>query len=53
MLGIVIIVVLALIGIFGVLFPSDWEVCGTSPAADSTVRPGSTVSLAIDRPGAC
>jgi serine/threonine protein kinase len=40
-------------GIFGVLFPSDWEVCGTSPAADSTVRPGSTVSLTIDRPGAC
>ena len=40
-------------GIFGVLFPSDWEVCGTSPAADSTVRPGSTVSLLIDRPGAC
>jgi serine/threonine protein kinase len=40
-------------GIFGVLIPSDWEVCATTPAADSTVRRGSTVSLAIDRPGAC
>jgi hypothetical protein len=40
-------------GIFGVLVPSDWEVCATSPAADSTARPGSTVSLLIDRPGAC
>jgi serine/threonine protein kinase len=40
-------------GIFGVLIPSDWEVCSTSPAADSTVPPGSTVTLLIDRPGAC
>jgi hypothetical protein len=40
-------------GIFGVLIPSDWEVCATSPAADSTVRSGSTVSLLVDRPGAC
>ncbi len=40
-------------GIFGVLIPSDWEVCATSPAADSTVRRGSTIQLAIDRPGAC
>ena len=40
-------------GIFGVLVPSDWEVCATTPSADSAVRPGSTVRLAIDRPGAC
>ena len=40
-------------GIFGVLIPSDWEVCATSPAADSTVRRGSTVRLLIDRPEAC
>jgi serine/threonine protein kinase len=40
-------------GIFGVLIPSDWEVCATLPSADSTVRPGSTVRLLIDRPGAC
>jgi Protein kinase domain/PASTA domain len=40
-------------GLFGVLIPSDWEVCATSPPADSTVRPGATVQLAVDRPGAC
>jgi serine/threonine protein kinase len=40
-------------GLFGVLLPSDWEVCQTSPPADSTVRPGTTVRLLIDRPGAC
>ena len=40
-------------GIFGVLIPSDWEVCATSPTADSTVRRGSTVRLLIDRPGSC
>jgi serine/threonine protein kinase len=40
-------------GIFGVLIPSDWDVCSTSPPADSTVRPGATVQLLIDRPDAC
>jgi serine/threonine protein kinase len=40
-------------GIFGVLISSDWEVCGTSPSANSTVRRGATVRLLIDRPGAC
>ncbi|HSD22875.1 MAG TPA: serine/threonine-protein kinase [Solirubrobacterales bacterium] len=40
-------------GLFGILVPSDWEVCRTSPAADSTVRRGSTVQLLIDRPGSC
>jgi serine/threonine protein kinase len=40
-------------GLFGVLVPSDWEVCQTSPAADATVRRGSTVQLLIDRPGSC
>jgi serine/threonine protein kinase len=40
-------------GLFGVLVPSDWMVCRTSPPADSMARPGSTVQLLIDRPGAC
>jgi serine/threonine protein kinase len=40
-------------GIFGVLIPSDWNVCETSPAAESLVRPGSTVRLLIDRPDVC
>ena len=40
-------------GLFGPIFPSDWEVCQTSPPADSTVRPHSTVQLLIDRPGSC
>ena len=40
-------------GIFGVLIPTDWEVCATSPTAGTSVRPGSTVRLLIDRPGAC
>ena len=40
-------------GIFGVLIPTDWEVCATSPTADTTVRRGSTVRLLIDRPGTC
>jgi beta-lactam-binding protein with PASTA domain len=40
-------------GLFGVLIPSDWNVCNTNPPAGSTVAPGSTVRLLIDRPGAC
>jgi serine/threonine protein kinase len=40
-------------GIFGVLIPSDWEVCQTSPPAESTVRRGFTVTLLVDRPGEC
>ena len=40
-------------GLFGVLIPSDWNVCQTSPAADSSVSPGSTVRLLIGRPGTC
>jgi serine/threonine protein kinase len=40
-------------GLFGVLVPSDWSVCETSPPAGSTIDPGSTVRLLIDRPGAC
>jgi hypothetical protein len=40
-------------GIFGVLFPSDWDVCATSPAAGTTVTPGSTVRLQVDRPDVC
>ncbi len=40
-------------GIFGVLIPSDWDVCDTEPAAGTAVSPDSTVRLMIDRPGAC
>jgi serine/threonine protein kinase len=40
-------------GIFGVLVPSDWNVCSTSPGAGSVVPPGSTVRLLIGRPDAC
>jgi serine/threonine protein kinase len=40
-------------GLFGVVVPADWVVCQTSPGPGSVVRPGSTVRLQIDRPGAC
>ena len=40
-------------GLFGVLVPSDWDVCSTAPTAGSAVAPGSTVHLSIDRPDAC
>jgi hypothetical protein len=40
-------------GLFGVLVPSDWNVCETSPGAGSTVRRGATVRILIDRPGVC
>jgi serine/threonine protein kinase len=40
-------------GLFGVLIPSDWNVCDTDPAAGTAVQPGSTVRLAVDRPDAC
>ena len=40
-------------GLFGVLDPSNWNVCETSPAADSVVPPDTTVHLRIDRPGIC
>jgi serine/threonine protein kinase len=40
-------------GLFGVLVPADWEICDTAPEAGSVARPGSTVSLVIDRPGSC
>jgi serine/threonine protein kinase len=40
-------------GLFGPIFLSDWEVCQTTPAADSSVRHGTTVRLLIDRLGAC
>jgi hypothetical protein len=40
-------------GLFGVIFASDWEVCETSPPADSRVKPGATVKLFIDEPGKC
>jgi len=40
-------------GIFGILVPSDWNVCQTSPGPGTRVRRGTTVSLLIDRPGVC
>ena len=40
-------------GLFGVVIPSDWYVCQTSPAAGSVVRPDSTVRLLVDRPDVC
>ena len=40
-------------GLFGVLIPTDWSVCDTSPGAGTVVDPGSTVQLLIDRPDAC
>jgi hypothetical protein len=40
-------------GLFGVIVPSDWNVCETSPAAGAVVRPNSTIRLLIDRPGVC
>jgi serine/threonine protein kinase len=40
-------------GLFGVIVPSDWNVCQTSPGPGTRVRRGATVSLLIDRPGAC
>jgi serine/threonine protein kinase len=40
-------------GIFGVLIPSDWDVCATSPPSGTSVRRGTTVRLLIDRPDAC
>jgi serine/threonine protein kinase len=40
-------------GLFGILIPSDWDVCATSPAADATVRRGTTVELLVDRPDVC
>jgi serine/threonine protein kinase len=40
-------------GLFGVLIPSDWNVCDTSPGAGTAVDPGSTVQLLIDRAGSC
>jgi hypothetical protein len=40
-------------GLFGVIVPSDWNVCDTAPPAGATVRRGSTVELSIDRPGIC
>jgi serine/threonine protein kinase len=40
-------------GVFGILITENWEVCGTSPAGGTEVRPHATVQFAVDRPGAC
>jgi serine/threonine protein kinase len=40
-------------GLFGVLIPSDWEVCDTDPSVGTAVPPGSTIRLMIARPGSC
>jgi Protein kinase domain/PASTA domain len=39
--------------LFGVLIPSEWDVCETRPAAGEVVRPRSTVRLFVDRPDVC
>jgi tRNA A-37 threonylcarbamoyl transferase component Bud32 len=40
-------------GLFGVILPSEWEVCDTAPPPDEVAPRGSTVELRIDRPGSC
>jgi serine/threonine protein kinase len=40
-------------GLFGIVVPENWEVCETNPAGGDETRPGATVQLAVDRPGAC
>ncbi|HSJ17596.1 MAG TPA: PASTA domain-containing protein, partial [Solirubrobacterales bacterium] len=40
-------------GLFGIVESENWEVCETDPAAGEEMRPGTTVALAVDRPGAC
>jgi Protein kinase domain/PASTA domain len=39
--------------LFGILLPSEWDVCRTDPAAGEVVRPRSTVRLYVDRPDVC
>jgi hypothetical protein len=40
-------------GLLGIVIDENWEVCKTSPEAGEGVRPGATVELLVDRPGAC
>jgi beta-lactam-binding protein with PASTA domain len=40
-------------GFFGVLVPSDWDVCDMSPTPGERAKRGTTVSLLIDRPDVC
>src|SRR5262249_48971091 len=40
-------------GLFGVVIPSDWDVCEQAPPPGSSARRGSTVRLLVDRPDAC
>jgi len=40
-------------GFFGVLVPSNWDVCDTAPSPGARARRGSTVSLLYDRPDYC
>lgn len=40
-------------GLFGIVVPENWEVCGTDPAGGEETRAGATIRLAVDRPGAC
>ena len=39
--------------LFGILLPSEWDVCRTDPASGEVVRPRSTVRLFVDRPDVC
>ncbi len=40
-------------GVLGILIAENWEVCDTNPGGGEGVRPGATVELLVDRPGAC
>jgi serine/threonine protein kinase len=40
-------------GLFGVLDPSNWDVCDSAPSPGARARRGSTISLLIDRPDFC
>jgi serine/threonine protein kinase len=40
-------------GLFGVIVPSDWIVCQSSPGTGAVAGRGETVHLLIDRPGGC
>jgi tRNA A-37 threonylcarbamoyl transferase component Bud32 len=40
-------------GLLGIVIAENWEVCDTSPEAGEGLRPGATVELLVDRPGAC
>jgi hypothetical protein len=40
-------------GFFGVVDPSEWDVCDMSPSPGESAERGTTVGLLIDRPDVC